>query len=253
MFNYEGTFIQAELTLRRLNDFLGIARFDKAINSILEALGLSPKDQISYQLGGGVVVKGPSVGGQISLQSWADGYRITLNWILDIYARAMRYPGGLSNDGTVSGILLIDEIEHHLHPSLQTGMLSHLRRLFPKMQVFATTHSPLVVLGTTPDELVPLKRKRKWIYLEDVPDYSGYSVEDILVLFETSPYSIRISNMLRRYRALVTKPRNSLSDRQINTLESLASELRSQRLLLTDFGVHEELAKIREELASAQA
>ena len=98
LFNYEGTFIQAELTLRRLNDFLGAEKYDLVMNRILQALGLSPKDRIQFLPGGGVEVEGPSVGGRISLQSWADGYRITLNWILDIYAWAMRHPSALTGE-----------------------------------------------------------------------------------------------------------------------------------------------------------
>ena len=44
-------------------------------------------------------------------------------------------------------MLLIDEIENHLHPTWQRRVIPALREYFPNVQIFATTHSPFVVAG----------------------------------------------------------------------------------------------------------
>ncbi|MDO4937666.1 MAG: AAA family ATPase [Sutterellaceae bacterium] len=60
------------------------------------------------------------------------------------------YPNMEVNAPTeVSGVVLIDEIEAHLHPIWQRKLIVGLRKAFPKMQFIATTHSP-IVLGEVP-------------------------------------------------------------------------------------------------------
>lgn len=249
LFNYEGTFIQSELTLRRLNDFLGDDRYKRATRNIMRALGLGDADTISLPRGGGVEVSGPSVsGGPIPLQAWADGYRVTLHWILDIYGWAMRHGDAINPDGTVDGIILIDEVEQHLHPAMQEGLLNHLEKLFPNLQVFATTHSPLVVLGSRPEDLVPLRRPRKWVTVGDVPDFTGYSAEDILTattLFETAPYSSRLNQQLARYRTLRRKSGDSRTEGEASELDRLSRVLGRLRSSVVPEELAEELAQLR--------
>ncbi len=54
------------------------------------------------------------------------------------------------------GVLLVDEIEQHLHPRLQLDILNGLRDAFPKLQIIATTHSPLVLtdVGDNPENAI---------------------------------------------------------------------------------------------------
>lgn len=47
----------------------------------------------------------------------------------------------------IKGVVVIDEIELHLHPSTQAEILPKLIKLFPKVQFIITTHSPLFLLG----------------------------------------------------------------------------------------------------------
>lgn len=51
------------------------------------------------------------------------------------------------NLSNISGVVVIDEIELHLHPSMQADILPMLIKLFPKIQFIITTHSPLFLLG----------------------------------------------------------------------------------------------------------
>ena len=175
LFQYEQTLIQTELTLRRLQDFVGTRRYPRVLNRIKAALGLDSGVSITLAKGGGVRISGKSIGQNIPLEGWADGYRKTLAWILDLYAWAMR-ANCITKTGDVNGIVLIDELEQHLHPSMQTKLLSRLSLLLPHAQIIATTHSPLIALGASPDELVVLKRQgRKVVAYEGVRDFFWYS------------------------------------------------------------------------------
>ena len=58
-----------------------------------------------------------------------------------------------------NAILLIDEIENHLHPTWQRRVIPALRRHFPGLQIFATTHSPFVVAGLKRGQIHRLYRE----------------------------------------------------------------------------------------------
>ena len=86
----------------------------------------------------------------LNLQQLSDGYRTMLALVMDL-ARRM----ALANDGVplaegktilhAPGIVLIDEIELHLHPSWQQTVLPRLMDIFPNVQFIVTTHSPQVI------------------------------------------------------------------------------------------------------------
>ena len=249
LFNYEGTFIQPELTLRRLQDFVGTTQYEVITDRIRSALHLRDDDVVEFQRGGGVLVSGPYREKPIPLHSWADGYRITLNWILDIYAWAMRFKDAIDESGHVHGVLLIDEIEQHLHPSMQRRIVTDLKGIFPHLQIIATSHSPLVVQDLQMDEIVSLHRKGSMVTAAPLRDYSSFSVEDILTaeeLFETPPYSIEIENARQRYRELMMKTESSPQDTK--ELRKLGSQLAALRIVSSRHDEYESLRRLEARL-----
>jgi len=230
LFRYNQTLIDPELTLRRLQASLEPELYDRTLQGIKRALGLSEDDNFELPPSGGVLISGPTAGNKISLESLADGYRLTFSWILDLYAWALK-AGSVDAEGHVEGILLIDEIEQHLHPSMQAEILPRLSELLPKMQIFATTHSPLVALDAKPEELVVLRREGDHVIAEQrVPDFSGYSAEDMLSdprLFDTEVYGSETREKLSEYRKLASIPKEVRSPEERHKLRSLATEINS--------------------------
>lgn len=230
LFRYEQALLDPELTLYRLKSVFGSDIYDRTLLGLKRALGLTEADDIAPRKGGGIEVFGPSVGGTIPFESWADGYRLTFSWILDLYGWAMQAEA-IDEEGHVEGILLIDEIEQHLHPSMQAEILPRLSELFPKMQIFATTHSPLVALDARPEELVVLRREGDQVVaVQEVPDFAGYSVEDMLAdprIFDSEVYGSEMRDRLGRYRELAAVPRAERGPVMRGELHSLATELRS--------------------------
>lgn len=85
-----------------------------------------------------------------SIEQLSDGYKTSLAMVMDIASRAVEANPHLGADALkASGIVLIDEIELHLHPSWQHRIIPDLRRTFPNIQFICTTHSPQV-LSTVP-------------------------------------------------------------------------------------------------------
>jgi hypothetical protein len=107
------------------------------------------------------------------------------------------------------GLLLIDEVENHLHPRWQKRVLPALRALFPNVQIVATTHAPLV-LASVPGAQVMLCRyddAQRACEVVDVSEaFARRSVEEILLsdaFDETLPWGEEVSALLdRRARAL---------------------------------------------------
>lgn len=89
----------------------------------------------------------------------------------------------------LTGVVMIDEIDAHLHVSLQKKILSFLTGAFPKVQFVVTTHSPFVVSSVKDAVIYDLSK------LEQVEDLSMYSYEAVLEgLFGVLP----ISNLLQQ-------------------------------------------------------
>lgn len=81
--------------------------------------------------------------------SLADGYKSVISWLTDLMFRLDYMP----KEGQENFTLFLDEIDVHLHPAAQRRILPVIQKLFPKAQIFLTTHSPFVI-GSVDDAWV---------------------------------------------------------------------------------------------------
>jgi hypothetical protein len=232
LFDYQRSLVDIELTLRRLEDYLGTSRYENAQKGIKRILGLGSEHSIRYAKGGGLSISGPGIGKDIPLAAWADGYRMTFNWLIDLYGWAM-HADVVTETGGIRGILLVDEIDQNLHPSLQSRLIGELRQTLPEMQIFASTHSPLTALGTDAQNVISLQRKDNSVYRASVPPLAGYSADDALSeesLFGTDPYPQPTRRKLERHRELAAVPCEERTREQVFELRDLSSELNPAEL-----------------------
>lgn len=114
----------------------------------------------------------------------SDGYKIIISLIGDLsYRCAILNPQlGINCLSKVSGVVLIDEIETHLHPSWQQRILNDLGKVFPLIQFIITTHSP-IVLSATKAHVIRFGEKsvstNTFTYGRK-PEYIMYSEQDVL-------------------------------------------------------------------------
>ena len=118
-----------------------------------------------------------SDGGQIPFRLLSDGYRTMVAMAGDIARRAAVLNPHLDGDSLlgVPGIVLIDEIDLHLHPKWQRQVVQNLMDTFPAIQFFATTHSPFIIQSLRPSAEVKLLN----LDAPDRNDYHGKSLEDV--------------------------------------------------------------------------
>jgi predicted ATP-binding protein involved in virulence len=239
-----------ELTLHRLKEFYSRI-YPVTLRRLREILRLDRRHRFKLQKTG-VVVSGPVFGKNIPLDAVADGYRATFTWLCDLVAWAMLANRIDRRTGDIKGIVLIDEIEQHIHPSWQAELISYIRRVFPSLQIIATTHSPLVALSIGSEGLVVLKRRAGYVYAEDdAPDIRGYSVEDMLLdpkLFDTETYSPETNRLLERYRRLARLPKGKRTRQQNQRLEALVQKLQCVEPVITqdDNELAKALRKLRQ-------
>jgi len=105
----------------------------------------------------------------------SDGQRTILTMVADIAYRAAVLNSHLGEKAALEtpGIVLIDEIDLHLHPEWQRTIVEQLKTSFPKIQFIATSHSPIIIQSLKPGEVINLND-------EQIGDYYNKGVEDIL-------------------------------------------------------------------------
>ncbi|MBT8420299.1 MAG: AAA family ATPase, partial [Gammaproteobacteria bacterium] len=129
-----------------------------------------------------------------NLNTLSDGYSAIISIVTDLILR-MEGHGNKAYD--LQGVVLIDEIETHLHVDLQKRILPFLIDFFPKIQFVVSTHSPFV-LSSVPNAVICDLEER--IVTEDLSAYSY----DALVesYFDVDKYSDEVKQKVARFEVL---------------------------------------------------
>ena len=144
----------------------------------------------------------------------SSGYAAVLDIINDLIIR-MEAQSGLRTEFDMEGIVLVDEIETHLHLELQKKILPVLTELFPNIQFIITTHSPFI-LSSLDDAVIYDLENRTLVRngLKNLP-YEGI-VEGY---FRVDALSKELREKFERYKALVSK--DELSDEEYEEIDHL--------------------------------
>ncbi len=116
----------------------------------------------------------------------SQGYQAVISLVADIIGNVWLEAGAEVALDDMEGIVLVDELDFHLHPTWQTEIVAGLKRTFPRMQFIVTTHSPLVLAGCTADEV--------WMLKQD-PDSGDVTAEQ----GEVSPMLLTAAELNREY------------------------------------------------------
>lgn len=111
------------------------------------------------------------------------GYQSMLSWIVDLCKRMFDAYPNAENPLHEQAVVLVDEIDLHLHPKWQRDIIPYLSAAFPNVQFIVTTHSPLVIQSLTDLNLYILHRdEEEQVCIEKAKheNYSGWTVEEIL-------------------------------------------------------------------------
>ena len=165
--------------------------------------------------------------GRLPLNVLSQGTQSTIQWLAHLvfgYAQYNDYPENLTEK---PGVLIVDEIDAHLHPSWQRRIIPALTKNFPNLQIFCSTHSPLMLAGLEEGQVQLLNRdadgrvtvsRNRW-------DMAGWSTEEILrsVLGLTDTIDLATASEIDRMGELSIK--ETLSDGEATELEEIRSRV----------------------------
>ena len=132
-----------------------------------------------------------------SLNEMADGYSSFLYIVIELMMKMEKDVSALYN---LPAIVLIDEIETHLHVEMQKKILPFLTKMFPNVQFIITTHSPFVISSISNAVVYDLEKR---ITVEDM---SAYSYEAVIEhYYDINMYSIEAEKQFGIYKSIVYK------------------------------------------------
>lgn len=149
--------------------------------------------------------------GDVPIEAVSQGTSSLMGWVGVLLRRLYDLYGKTEKPREQHALVLIDEIDAHMHPEWQRQLIPKIRELFPNLQVIATTHSPLLVPSLKPEEIVRLRREpNKPGIVVEVPqyDFQNYRANQVLTspLFGVeSSLSPAMAALTARYTELMAK------------------------------------------------
>ncbi|MDQ5825668.1 MAG: AAA family ATPase [Chloroflexota bacterium] len=212
-----------DLDYRRGNR--GLSMVEAAMEDLLPDVHFERIDRQERQL----IFSTPD--GTVPLRQLSDGYQNVAAWFGDLLYRITEIFKDYKNPFSTRGLLLIDEIDLHLHPVWKRQLVHYLTVKLPQFQIVATTHSPLTAHQAGPGELFVMRR----------PSLSGpaeleqflgepraMALDDFLLspIFgvETAD-SVQVEAMREEYGRLAAKRRSDLTAGEKRRLTDLRREI----------------------------
>lgn len=207
----------------------GIGAIDALLPDGVCYHSISPEGRIIYSVDG---VKVPTI-------SLSDGYRSILALAGDLIWRLLLAFPESENPAHEDGVVLIDELDIHLHPLWQRDIPIKLRRVFPNIQFIVTTHSPLVAAGAGEDALtIKIIRDELGTTFHKIEDIHKYSVDKILTTEAfglVSAYSPQTNEKMEIYTELYSKENKTAEEeRSLADLQPEIKDIISANSLETD-------------------
>lgn len=194
---------------------LGIAAINKLLPDAVRFDSVTAQGRILFDVDG---VKVPTI-------SLSDGYRSVLALAGDLVWRLIQSFPDSSDPLKEEGVVLIDELDIHLHPLWQRDIAGWLREQFPNLQFIVATHSPLIAAGAGEEALtlkVSLNRGKSDI--KEIKNLAAMNVDRILqteAFGLVSTYSKETQNKIDRYDELTRKKLSGISKQENKELEQL--------------------------------
>jgi len=178
---------------------LGVAAINKLLPSDIQFDSVTPEGRILFSIGNQKV---PTI-------SLSDGYRSVLALAGDFVWRLIQAFPTSSSPLAEEGVVLIDELDIHLHPVWQRDIAGWLREQFPNLQFIVATHSPLVAAGAGEDALtLRFQLCEGKAVVDKVENVASKDVNSILqskAFGLVSPFSPQTQRKIERYDELTRK------------------------------------------------
>lgn len=161
----------------------------------------------------------------------SSGYKSVIKILVDLLYRLSQNQPYVSDIHQFCGIVLIDEVELHLHPKWEYDIVSTLREVFPNIQFILTTHSPTVLMGASKDAVFyKIYKEDGEINISNQLQNEGYTLNTLISspIFDlgtatSRDYTGQISSddfvMAKTHKAIAEKIKDiDISDEEIDKL-----------------------------------
>ena len=198
-------------TVREYEMFKNIvASFMKEINELTEVPSIYYSPQFTE-----LVYKDNKT--EMPISKLSAGYQSLLWMVMDLAYRVCMLNPELESRDQIMGIVLIDEIDLHLHPKWQWNVIDALQKTFAGVQFIIATHSPIVISASKDANLILLDGNGTVSYL---PDCYGYEVEDVLRFRQESV------SRPKKVKMLVDEIDNAIDDTNFDKAEDSLERLK---------------------------
>jgi predicted ATP-binding protein involved in virulence len=210
-----------------------LAAVRRAVQIVLEPTGWNELDwefpRIGAERGNGFLVVEHPTKGRFPLSLLSDGVRSMVALVGDLAHRCARLNPHLSERAAedTPGVLLIDEVDLHLHPRWQQDVLGLLQRAFPRMQIIVSTHSPQVLTTVRRENvrMISSDESGQWTIKEPKHSPLGQEPSDALAFIMGANPRPRLPllNDIHRYEQLARAGLSESADAK-QTLARLVAE-----------------------------
>ncbi|WP_433209612.1 AAA family ATPase [Dactylosporangium sp. CS-047395] len=187
----------------------------------------------------------------VPLRTFSQGSLSTVSWVGTLVRRlADRYGGEHEELATMPALVIIDELDAHLHPEWQRLIVPRLREVLPNLQVIATTHSPLIVGSLSAGEVLTLHRSSTGNgHAREAEQFRGWRVDQILT---SAAFGLDTSRDAETERDLdeyqTTLGEQSVDQALVERVASLPrsgeTELEREAAELVDAGLRQQLVEL---------
>lgn len=154
---------------------------------------------------------------EMAISKLSAGYQSLLWMIMDLSYRVCLLNPALKDKSNIEGIVLIDEVDMHLHPKWQWNIIKALSNTFENVQFIMATHSPIVIASAKDVNLILLDEEQNIKYR---PACYGYTVEDVL------RYRQESVERPKNIRDLIERINECIDDEEFSKAEDLLDELK---------------------------
>lgn len=154
---------------------------------------------------------------ELRIEQLSGGYKAILSVVSDIAKRlALANPHSI-NPLNEQAVILIDEIDLHLHPKWQKTIVADLKRTFPNCQFIVSTHSPFIVQSLKQEELINIECNETQ---EESGSFEGWSIEEI------QEYKMNVETKTEKYKRLINDFTDAVDDENLDDVKKLYNELK---------------------------
>jgi putative AbiEii toxin of type IV toxin-antitoxin system len=199
----DASLVRAEAVLERMVEFAdrAVRRNDPALRRLLTQIASIASEILDgfpvefWRIAedhDGLFPQFRTLDGDIAFDVFSQGTQSVLQWLAYVLIGYAKYYGYPSNLAEQPGVMIIDEIDAHLHPTAQQRIIPVLRYHFPNMQIFCSTHSPLMLRGLQPGQLQRLQRASHGpvTVLRNTTVIAGQSTDAVLQQFFGIPPAV---------------------------------------------------------------